>query len=390
MSTATYYVGDVREVLASIPSQSVDFVCTSPPFLAKREYLAADDPNKRYEIGREPTPAAFLDTMLSITAELRRVLSPHGTIAIELGDTYSGSGGPGGDETVPGSLMYERYGGGKRYGTEHTSAAARARSGGWPLPKSLCGIPTVFTYSLAYGVNLLTGERSPAGQWRIRNLIPWAKPNPAPSELGDKFRHATTYITVACLTKDRWFDLEAVRTETNSPPLDWHADMMDGDALWIMPTRAYRGAHYATFPDTLPLRLISAMCPLKVCRRCGKPQERIVHRLRVAEDGSIAYGDYADQRLKADGVLNTRHKPEDVQTRFIDMGWTDCGCDGAHRWRRGVVLDPFAGTGTTLAVAVGCGRDAIGIDLDARNVDLARDRVGMFLDVIDDAETVAF
>ena len=60
------------------------------------------------------------------------------------------------------------------------------------------------------------------------------------------------------------------------------------------------------------------------------------------------------------------------------LGWTDCGHDD---WRPGIVLDPFAGSGTTLAVAVGHGRNAIGIDLDERNVELARERVGpMFFD----------
>jgi tRNA G10 N-methylase Trm11 len=56
-----------------------------------------------------------------------------------------------------------------------------------------------------------------------------------------------------------------------------------------------------------------------------------------------------------------------------DLGWTDCNHD---HWRPGVVLDPFAGSGTTLAVALGHGRDAIGIDLDDRNLELARERVG--------------
>lgn len=62
------------------------------------------------------------------------------------------------------------------------------------------------------------------------------------------------------------------------------------------------------------------------------------------------------------------------------VGWSDCGHD---TWRQGVVLDPFAGSGTTLRIATGHGRDAIGIDLDARNADLARQRVGMWLEVID-------
>ena len=61
------------------------------------------------------------------------------------------------------------------------------------------------------------------------------------------------------------------------------------------------------------------------------------------------------------------------------LGWTDCGHDS---WRRGVVLDPFAGSGTTLAVATGHGRDAIGIDIDSANADLALERVGMFLTLL--------
>jgi len=62
------------------------------------------------------------------------------------------------------------------------------------------------------------------------------------------------------------------------------------------------------------------------------------------------------------------------------VGWTDCGRDS---WRAGVVLDPFAGSGTTLMVALGHGRDSIGIDIDSRNADLARERVGMWLTIED-------
>ncbi len=76
------------------------------------------------------------------------------------------------------------------------------------------------------------------------------------------------------------------------------------------------------------------------------------------------------------------------------LNWScpHCGCDELSyvedHWRNGVVLDPFAGSGTTLAVATGHGRDAIGIDLDARNADLARERIGMFLTVTDTTEVV--
>ena len=64
---------------------------------------------------------------------------------------------------------------------------------------------------------------------------------------------------------------------------------------------------------------------------------------------------------------------------------------GHGTWRNGVVLDPFGGSGTTAVVALGHGRDALLIDLDERNADLARERVGMWLTVEhhEAAETVA-
>jgi hypothetical protein len=79
--------------------------------------------------------------------------------------------------------------------------------------------------------------------------------------------------------------------------------------------------------------------------------------------------------MRADGGAGTSFLTTQNQT----LGWSDCGHDN---WRTGVTLDPFAGSGTTLEAAQAVGRHAIGIDLDHRNADLARDRVGMFLDVV--------
>jgi DNA modification methylase len=73
-------IGDVRTRIKEIPDGSVDLVCTSPPFLALRRY-GADSEN---EMGSEATPAEFIDGLLSLTAEFRRVLAPHGSIAVEL------------------------------------------------------------------------------------------------------------------------------------------------------------------------------------------------------------------------------------------------------------------------------------------------------------------
>ena len=432
MSGAVYKIGDVFDRMAELPDGSVDLVLTSPPFLALRSYLPADHPDKAKEIGSEPTPAAFIDTLLRLTAEWRRILAPHGSIAVELGDTYSGSGGAGGDYSAGGlrdgqerfdgssSRAYgtgaaarppRRRGDGGQYGyypqggTKHNHDERPVTGGsGWPLAKSLCLIPELYRIGLVYGVNALTGEPSPAGQFRARNVVRWCRPNPPVGALGDKFRPATSEMVVACVSDRRYFDLDAVRTEhvvdpstrpgangkspkrvdgagdsgswktkghhAGAPPLDW----------WEIPTAPYAGSHYATWPPALCKRPIEAMVPRRVCTVCGKPSERIVRLDGYTDHNGVLHA--AGEKWQsgvAEGKGAHANKPGSrTTTTTTTTGWTDCGHDA---WRNGVVLDPFAGSGTTLAVATGCGRDAIGIDLDARNADLARERVGMFLEV---------
>jgi len=412
VSTVTLHIGDVFEQLAKIPDGSIDLIVTSPPFLALRSYLPDDHPDKAKEIGSESGPAAFLDTMMALSAEWGRVLAPHGSLCVELGDTYSGSGGAGGDYNADGLRDgQQKFSGSaaKRAALGSGDNERPSRSGrgdDWPMSKSKTMLDTLYPACLAYGANLLSGEVSPAGRWRIRNLIVWARPNPPVGALGDKFRPATSYITVACKSPRRWFDLDAVRgapsPKTNartakgvdrqqsagksadderrggnfstldtlhevggSPPLDWHADdhPEDGDWLWKMSPQGFKGSHYATFPMALPTRLIKAMCPERVCAVCGAPSERIVS---VTRQGSQ---DNTDGR-------NGR-KVADIERTAETIGWTDCECsdDGTH-WRTGRVLDPFAGSGTTLVAAHNESRDAIGIDLDSRNVAMVEDRLG--------------
>ena len=442
--SARFIVGDTRDVTATLPDGSVDLVMTSPPFLALRSYLPADHPDKHREIGSEPTPAAFIDTLLALTAEWSRVLGPYGTLAVELGDTYSGSGGAGGDcgDYNDGGLRdgQARFNGsarkraeagvidggrpprnGRRVRAEDVAAGIlaptrrpgpddRDRIEGWPLAKSKALIPELYRIGLAYGINPLTGAPSPAGRWRVRNVVTWCRPNPPVGALGDKFRPATSDLVIACRATDRWFDLDAVRTEaidqrvrtTNgrkmaegdaaevmtanytervpsnpagSPPLDY----------WVIPPGGYPGSHYAVYPPELCRIPIEAMCPRQVCVACGKPRRRIVEPTNAVGHavGRTAWTrDAATAALMHSGAItvDANHASVPDVAERVTLGWTDCGCDAAG-WRPGIVFDPFAGSGTTLAVAVGHGRNAIGIDIDERNADLARERVGMFLEV---------
>jgi hypothetical protein len=532
--TATFLVGDVYDRMAELPDHSFDLIITSPPFLALRSYLPADHPDKDKEIGSEATPAEYLDVLLALTAEWRRLLAPHGSLAIELGDTYAGSGGGGGDY-LPGGWRdgepgfggsSERARGGnaahwrqKNAWKKDSNPAAEPKCNsmcrtaaelgvmtggiayahpecplhgdperqppindpGWPLDKSLTGIPDAYALSLEYGWNVLrrNAPDSPAGRWRVRNKKPWIRTNPPVGALGDKERPATSYITVACTGRDRYFDLDAVRTpyaditlknktrattqgpkmeksyggrlssceltHEGAPPLDWwhQVDALiddelnqragkpsrwggtsklrhgsgqeaangktergtDGaqsvgakgvhvrrrleqagyirtlDALDISP-RGYAGAHYAVWPPELVRQLVDEICPRRVCTTCGQPSRRITEASYEAHGDAAkqnaehkAQADYVGQQRNqnAQGMIHGR-----ATKNTTTLGWSDCG---HGTWRPGRILDPFVGSGTTLAVTSGMGRDSVGIDLDARNAHLAEQRVGMFLTV---------
>ncbi len=421
-----YLVGDVFDVMTDMDDDSVDLVLTSPPFLALRSYLPADHPDKSKEIGSEATPAEFVDVLLRLTAEWRRLLTPHGSICIELGDTYAGSGGAGGDyndgslregqPSFDGSGKYARHEGRNEWEAAHPINRVSGTGGmsggpGWPLAKSLTLIPEAYRFALAYGLNPHTGQPSPAGQWRIRNVIRWVRPNPPVGALGDKFRPATSELVVAATGKDRWFDLDTVRD--NNPRVDevgnigqTRGNEVDGSMLssgmgngaqnpagappldwWKITPKGYAGAHYAVWPSELCVKPIQAMCPREVCRECGKPRRRIteqtgeyaIHRAeaRGKVDESLLLMEQGLSRKTGRDIAATKTR---VDAEYKTLGWSDCGHDN---FRSGLVLDPFAGTGTTLAVAHGHGRDAIGIDIDGRNLDLARDRVGpMFLEEV--------
>ena len=392
--SARYIVADVFDGLRSLPDSSVDLVFTSPPFLALRSYLPADHPDKAREIGSEPTPAAFIDTLLDVTEELARVLAPHGSLCVELGDTYSSVGGTtdNREESLGGNDFAPR---GKRAGG----------SAGWPLDKSLCLIPESYRLALAYGRNPFNGRET--DPWRVRNVVRWHRPNPPVGALGDKFRPSTSDVAVACKSAKRYFDLDAVRTGYKYPdqvrgPLsnfknsdDTNKETLgefraaDGPGAppldtWVIPTEPYKGSHYATFPSDLVVKPVAAMCPERVCVVCGAPSRRIVGEADYVPSATYRGGSsFAESERVGEGVnqwVGENGARASVVRQAPTLGWTDCGHDS---WRRGVVLDPFAGSGTTLAVATGHGRDAIGIDIDSRNADLARERVGMFLSVED-------
>jgi hypothetical protein len=446
-ATCTYYVGDALTVMRSLPAGSVDLLLTSPPFLALRSYLPPGHPDKAKEMGSEATPGEFIDALLDVVEEADRALAEHGSLSIELGDTYAGSGGAGGDyaenglregqQRFDGSASKafglgaaprpprERWrssGPDPRYKNRGEQVQGTGAGGDWPLDKSLCLVPELLRFALAYGLNPLTGRQTP--RWRVRNVVRWCRPNPPVGALADKFRPATSEMVVACKSRSRYFDQDAVRGDpgevkdqrirtTNGPknradraevltaeytsrvpshpngppPHDWWLPNAEEVALWdewqdqfeeqawVIPPRGYRGSHYATWPPALCVRPILSMCPERVCTECGEPSRRIAETTNAIGSAVGRRSWRHDTEGKHSGEITASISSAPTAARRT-LGWTDCG---HNAYRPGVVLDPFAGTGTTGLVATGHGRSAVLIDLDARNLHLARERIGMFL-----------
>jgi site-specific DNA-methyltransferase (adenine-specific) len=125
--------------------------------------------------------------------------------------------------------------------------------------------------------------------------------------------------------------------------------------FWEINTKPFPGQHFAVYPPELCVRPILASCPSWVCRKCGRPRERISKTISVPTRPALQ--------------IKGEYRQVDVET----LGWTDCGC--GEGFEPGVVLDPFCGSGTTCAVAKALGRHFIGIDINPQYVEMARQRV---------------
>jgi len=332
---ATLYHADARQL--PIPDNSVDCVVTSPPYWGLRDY-GLDEQG----LGLEPTPEEYCANMVEVFREVWRVLKPTGTVWMNLGDIYS--------------------------------------------DKQLIGIPWRVAFALQ------------ADGWYLRSDIIWSKPNPMPEAVQDRPTKAHEYVFLLTKNARYYYDADAIREDGPSytrkaggyeehykqgaSRFGGKGGFGDSDVttygrnkrtVWEIPTQPYPEAHFATFPDKLVEPCIMAGTSEKgVCAECGKPWERIME----VSGGTIgtAWHDHTDDLTRGmrdnsngkstDGTYNREHK-----------GWQptcECNADTIPA----TVLDPFAGSGTTLAVAQRLGRKGIGTDLNEEYLRLASKRLG--------------
>lgn len=363
--------GDALEMLRGMASGSVDMCVTSPPYYGLRDYGISS------QVGLEKTPEEYVAKLVEIFREVKRVLKPEGTLWLNLGDTYN-SGRDGGHP-----------GGKKQWKPEQKKYQNRTGANVAGLkPKDLIGIPWRVAFALQ------------DDGWYLRSDIIWSKPNPMPESITDRPTKSHEYIFLLSKSQKYYFDNEAVKEkrvgdnmfpgnkpnvlgpEGSSVSRRHPASASDrGDirpwgsisgrnirSVWTIPTRPYKEAHFATFPPKLIEPCIKAGSSEKgCCPECGKPWERIMEKKFVGVRNTSS-GD-GKQQVHRKGAS---HDLYPIPSTTI--GWKPT-CSHENNHVPAIVLDTFAGAGTTCLVSRELGRDYIGIELNPEYVVMAEKRL---------------
>jgi DNA modification methylase len=367
--------GDCRDVLATLDASSVQTCVTSPPYFGLRDY------GHDGQIGLEPTPDEFVAALVGVFREVRRVLRDDGTVWLNLGDSYVGGGGfsPESPSNLAGAKQTTQ--GGAVKGTIRPQGTAKA--------KDLLGIPWMVAFALR------------ADGWYLRSDIIWSKPNPMPESVTDRPTKAHEYLFLLSKGPRYFYDADAIRetsdwgrennpewqhqrAETNGQKHPTNRNAKSGGftewqpeqgrnkrSVWTVATQPYPGAHFATFPAKLIEPCILAGSSPKACGVCGAPWQRVVERTAMVvkptpkREAWQAEDDHA--RTQTGGTML---EPPTSRT----VGW-ESSCGHQDDTGQSVVLDPFAGSGTTGMVALRHGRSFVGVELSPDYVRLARDRI---------------
>lgn len=288
-------VGDCRERLRLMEAGSVNCVVTSPPYWGLRDYGMAA------QIGLEPSVEAYIEELVGVFREARRVLRDDGTLWLNLGDSYAAQRG-GTHQPA------ETLAGGNGGYTDDGDRVNRGRLDGYNPSrnasaiglkhKDLIGIPWRVAFALR------------ADGWYLRQDIIWSKPNPMPESVRDRCTKAHEYIFLLSKSERYYYDAEAIKEDSvtddprrpygspganaldgrespqgNGKPrapanvkrggFDGKTNAMEGReafraftetrnkrSVWTVTTQPFNEAHFATFPPALIEPCILAGCPV--------------------------------------------------------------------------------------------------------------------------------
>jgi len=146
--------------------------------------------------------------------------------------------------------------------------------------------------------------------------------------------------------------------------------------VWDITTRAFFGAHFAVFPETLVKPMILSGCPEFICKKCRQAREKIINsseRINTRPSRKVLTAKSGKEIDPNKELHQSDLSKYRQQIRYRELGYTDCGCNAG--WDKGIVLDPFAGAGTTGMVAKELGRNYILIDIKPEYCKMAEKRI---------------
>lgn len=248
-------IGDCIESMKTLDSESIDSCITSPPYWGLRDY------GKDEQLGLEETPEEYVQNMVEVFREVKRVIKEDGTLWLNLGDTYAGNNSRASNNGRAG------------FGNPREAVVSRIPEG--VKQKDLVGIPWRVAFALQ------------ADGWYLRQDIIWHKPNPMPESVTDRCTKSHEYIFLLSKNKNYYYDYESIRepaaydgrkdtklkgsskyAENGIVPGEsehsfasrgherWIEDenglkVKNKRSVWTVPTKSYTGSHFAVFPPEL-------------------------------------------------------------------------------------------------------------------------------------------
>jgi len=393
------------EILKQMPDDFVDMSITSPPYWNLRDYgdetetIWGGDKECKHDwdkyvrpnfcskcgawkgqLGLEPHPNMFINNLVEIFRELKRVLKKTGSFYLNIGDTYYATS----------AVTKDKWKHKKSIGTPEKSNYVYDEK--WLQPKQLMLIPSRLAIAMQ------------EDGWILRNDIIWHKPNPMPTSVKDRLNNTYEHVFHFVKSRKYYYNLDAIRIPHKTATFERakHAFNKTGASIhsavketgqkkfaenllsgklsgknpgdfWLINTKPCPKAHFAVFPKELVEGPIKSSCPLYICKKCGKPREHIIDTVghRTPEEEKKLKELMAKRGIprQSAGIMVPSH------SKKIDKGWTDCGCNAG--FEPGIVLDPFCGTGTTCRIAKSFGRRYIGIDINPTYVEeFAKEELG--------------
>ena len=252
------YQGDALKVLQTLPDESINCCVTSPPYFGLRDY-GTDG-----QIGMEETPELYVANLVAVFEEVKRVLKKDGTLWLNLGDSYSGSGKgqykDGANDPKRGKTKGMKLDGGNKYGLK---------------PKDLMGIPWMVAFALR------------SAGWYLRQDIIWHKPNAMPEPVTDRCTKSHEHIFLLSKSKKYYFNHLLIQEKSiwaesdnrfkdgpsaggktlsgnyaiNKGGAYQDSGMKNKRDVWTVNTKGHKEAHFAVFPQKLIEDCIKAGCP---------------------------------------------------------------------------------------------------------------------------------